>query len=583
MTGRGVARSSSGPPELPPVTVLAAVPPSDPERDRAEAVGRAIAGAALVIMLGNVLSRALGLAREFLAAGRFGTGDPIAAFAIADQVHTLLFDLAVSGMLQAALIPVLAAWAVRDVTRAELRRIGGAILVLVLLVVGAAVLLGMIFAPWVVRGMTALLGDTTDRGPETVALTVTLVRWILPAVVLLAAGTVQMAVLHAVGRVTAPSLALAARNAAIVVAILLLSDRLGVRSLAVGTVAGAAAIVLLLVVPLRRADSLPRPNLGLGHPAVREVLRLYAPIFLLLLVNAGAVVVDRNLAWGAGEDALGAMRYATTLVQLVLGLVAAAISLAALPTLSRHHAAGDETAFRATLGRALAMTTLLIVPATLGLAAVAVPTVDLLFGHGATDDAGARAIVVALLGYLPGTLCAAYGQILTFAFYARRDTRTPVLVGLVGVGVYFLVAFPLVDALGMLGLVLANSAQFVAHLAMFWRLARRSFAPSGVPGLRRVIGRCTAAAAGMAALAVAVWLGLAAGLPAADRVWTGAARELGLVAVPIALGIVTYVAALHAWRLEELALLRRATVGRVVSSFPGRGRHGPKGGEGGPC
>ena len=91
----------------------------------------------MLIMLGNVLSRVLGLVREQLAAGLFGTGDEIAAFTVADNVHTLLFDLMISGMLQAALIPVLASGRRRTRPAAtELRRVAGALLTLALLVVG---------------------------------------------------------------------------------------------------------------------------------------------------------------------------------------------------------------------------------------------------------------------------------------------------------------------------------------------------------------------------------------------------------------------------------------------------------------
>src|SRR5687767_5083311 len=113
---------------------------------QANPVGSGIAAAAILIMLGNLLSRVLGLAREQLASGLFGTGDRIAAFQIADNVHTLLFDLIISGMLQAALIPVLIEWAGPDTaSRWELRRVSGALLVLVTAVVGGAVVLGVVF------------------------------------------------------------------------------------------------------------------------------------------------------------------------------------------------------------------------------------------------------------------------------------------------------------------------------------------------------------------------------------------------------------------------------------------------------
>src|SRR5690606_7342884 len=126
-------------------------------------------------------------------------------------------------------------------------------------------------------------------------------------------GTLLMSVLYALNRVTAPALSLAARNAAVVAAMVLFSGAWGVKSMAAGVVAGAVLIAVMNAVPLYRAGALPQPNLEFRHPGVAQVLRLYAPIFLGLIVSTLAVVVDRNLAWRAEEDALGAMRYATTL------------------------------------------------------------------------------------------------------------------------------------------------------------------------------------------------------------------------------------------------------------------------------
>lgn len=523
-----------------------------------------IAAAAILIMIGNLASRLLGLVREQLASGLFGTGDRIAAFQIADNVHTLLFDLIISGMLQAALVPVLIAWAAPDaVSRAELRRVSGALLVLVLAVVGGAVVLGMIFAPQVVRVMTSLGGGDEERSAETTALTVELVRIILPAVFFLAIGTLLMSVLYALERVTAPALSLAARNAAVVVVMVLFSGAWGVRSMAAGVVIGAFLIAAMNAVPLHRAGALPLPNLKFRHPGVGQVLRLYLPIFLGLIVSTLAVVVDRNLAWRAEEDALGAMRYATTLVQFLLGMVAAAISLAALPTLSAHFANGDEAAFRHTLERALVMVTILIVPAVLGLAAVGKPVVDLLFRHGETGPDDARLIVIALLGYLPGTLFAAYDQVLIYAFYARRNTWWPVLVGVGSTLVYFAVALPLGRSMGMLGLVLANSAQFVAHAVIMAVLIRRALGSSGWNELRKVIVRCLVAGIAMAAVVFALWLGLDQLLPNSGSVAVRTAEEMVAAGLPALLGAGLFALLLHRFGVEEAAELRRTILGRL--------------------
>jgi len=517
-----------------------------------------IARAAGIIMVGVVLSRVLGLAREQVTAVLFGTGHAVAAFTIADNVHTMLFDLVISGMMQAALVPVLSAYAGPE-QREELRRIVGALLVLALLVVGGIVLLLTLLAPWVVAGMTALGGGAAARGSETIELTVRLVRLILPAVLLLALSTILMSTLYALQRFTQPSLSLAVRNAAIVAAALALGRSLGVTSLVVGIIAGAGLLALIQFSGLR--DALPRLNTGFGHPAIRRVLLLYLPIFLGLFANTVALVIDRNLAWGVGEHALGAMRYATALNQMILGLVAAATSLAALPTLARHFADGDEDAYHRTLATGLKLVTVMVAPATLGLAVIGWPAVALLFYHGATDLDGARAIWVALLGYLPGTFFAAYDQVLIFAFYARQNTRVPVLVGVLSVAVYFAVALTLVRPLGMLGLVLANSAQFVAHTVIMWLALRRALGRVGDGTVAPTLRAALLAAGMMALLILPVTYGLAGIRPPEQA---GLSWRLLQVAVPIAAGATVYWLGLRALGVEEARLLWQAVRARIA-------------------
>jgi putative peptidoglycan lipid II flippase len=206
----------------------------------------------------------------------------------------------------------------------------------------------------------------------------------------------------------------------------------------------------------------------------------------------------------------------------------------------------------------------------LGLAALAWPAVQLLFQHGATDRDGALQILLALLVYLPGTLFAAFDQVLIFAFYARQDTRRPQLVGVLAVVVYFLFALPLHGPLGMAGLVAANSAQFIFHtLVMIW-LLRRLLATAGAPAARfeaarlaRTLRVCTLVGLGMAGLAGALALALARGLPEPSAGSAHLLRELLIVALPAAVGVAAYVAGLLRFQVPEMELLRRRVLGLV--------------------
>lgn len=512
-----------------------------------------VAKVALLITAGGLASRILGLVREQLAAGYFGAGDAVAAFQIADNVQTLLFDLVISGMLQAALVPVLVEYSgIRQ--RHELRRISGTIATAAVLLVGFATALGWLFTDRLVRVMTSLGADDHARSPETVAMTEHMVRIVLPGVLFLGLGTVFSAVLYSLGRASGPATALAARNLVVVIAILLLADRIGVEAMAYGVLIGGALVAAIQLPWLIKLDAVPRPNLHLLDPAVRHIGRLYVPVFLGLIVSTVQVVVDRNLAWRAESDALGAMRYATTLVQSVLGLVAAAISLAALPVLATHFSNRDEGEFNRTLVQAIRMVTVLIVPAVLGLAALSRPVVSLLFEHGETGASEADSIATVLLAYLPGTLFAAYDQVLIYMFYSRRSTWIPVLVGVLSVGAYFATAAALSDRYGAAGLAIANSAQFVAHTLVLGWIARGRILSirediSGLLGWT-LIGSVASAAAAYASYRTISGLG------------EGIAQEVANVGVPVLVGGVVYLTILGWAKVPELALVRSRIAAR---------------------
>ena len=302
-------------------------------------VGRGIASAAMVIAVGNLLSRLLGLGRETVASYYFGTGAGIKPFALADSMLTILYDLLISGMVASALVPVFSEYGAPE-RREELRRIVGTLLTLALLAIGAATALLIAFAPGLVRLWLTTGAGTIDA--ELLPEAVKNVRLILPAVMLLGVSAIFMAANYALGRFVWPSVSQAARNLAIIVATVALARWLGVTSMVVGVLAGAVLLIALQLPGLR--DALPRPAFDVRHPAIRRILLLYAPIFIGLFANTFGQLIDRNLAWRAGEDALGAMRYATALQQLVLGLVGTGIALGALPALSRQAGAGDGPA-----------------------------------------------------------------------------------------------------------------------------------------------------------------------------------------------------------------------------------------------
>jgi putative peptidoglycan lipid II flippase len=539
------------------------------ERPGADREPAQLAGAAAVIAAGNVSSRVLGLLRETVIADLFGATGLVSAFRLASIVPTMLFDLLIGGMVSSALVPVFSEYAERD--RAELWRVAGLMLSLAVVVLSAVVLLIELLAPqvaWLLAGGGAVGPLSGGFDAELLAVTTRLLRITTPAVIFLSLAGITTGLLYALKRFTYPAFTAAVFNAGMVAVTLVLTGLFswGIESVALGLLVGAVLQVALQLPGLR--DARLTFSLDLLHPGLRRIVRLYLPIILGLVVSQVAIVIDRNLAARTGAQSIAWMQYATTLIQFPLGLVAAAISLAILPTLSRYASPGyrgspGESGFLETLALGLKLVLLLIIPATVGLFLLARPIVALLFEHGDFTPFDTAQTALALRIYLIGLTFAAIDQPLIFAFYARQDTITPAVVGVLGVFIYLAAALlPLLfRPLQMTDLVLANSAQLTSHaLIMLWLLNRRM---GGLRG-QGVLAVTVKALAASAPMGLVVYGALAAleGLPGG----AGTLHELALVAGAGGAGLVAYGLGVTLLRVEEAHLLAgfiRQKLGRV--------------------
>jgi putative peptidoglycan lipid II flippase len=409
-----------------------------------------------------------------------------------------------------------------------------------------------------------LLGGGFDA--ELQAVLTRSLRILAPSVLLFGVAGGVTAVLYALKRFTLPAFSAAVFNLGIVVIVLLLAGRLDVYSLSLGVLLGSVGQLAIQLPALR--DARLRFVLDWRHPALRRIARLYLPIALGMVISQIQVTIDGNLASRTGPQSVAWMQNATTLIQFPHGLIAVAISLASLPSLSQLAATADWDGYRQTLGRALRLLFYLILPATVGLWVMATPVVRLIFEHGAFQPADTAAVAIALRLYLLGLIFAAVDWPLNYAFYAQQDTLTPAAVGVISVGVYLAVALALLQPLGYLGLVLADSAKHVAHALVMAILLRRRVGKladslscgqaQGPGGIAWVATRAAAAAALMGLVTWGALFRLEATLPVGTL-----PGNLAVVVIGGALAVIVYGVSTAALRLEEAGLLWAVLVRRL--------------------
>ena len=498
-------------------------------------------------MFAIVLGQLAGLARSMLVTSTFGASRELDAFFYANRVSETLFLLVAGGALGSAFIPTFTGLLAKG-ERAAAWRLASAIANAVTLTLSLLALLTAVFAPQIVR---YLLAPGFANDPALLALTVSLLRIQLAASVLFGLGGLVVGILNAHQVFFIPALTPAMYQFGIIFGALALAPRMGIRGLAWGVVVGAAFYLLLQLPSLLSQRGTYQPTLGLDNPDARQVVLLMAPRLLGVAVVQLNFWVNGWIASTMSEGSMASLSIGFSLMLMAQAAIAQSVAIAAMPTFSAQHALGKLDEMRSSLAASLRGVMLAALPASLGLIALREPLVRLLYQRREFDETDVQMVAWALLWYAAGLVGHSLMEVLTRAFYAQHDTKTPVLIGAaaMGLNVVFSFTFPAGFAsLGWLplgGLALANSLATALEAAALFLFMRKRL--GGLEGSSLLRGF---ASAGLAALAMA--LGLWAWLKL-----TGAASPWLVAPGGVAFGLLIYGLGVTALQVPEIKMLTR--------------------------
>jgi putative peptidoglycan lipid II flippase len=497
-----------------------------------------------ILALTTGASRILGFIRDILLAGLFGTSAQAQAFVVAFRLPNLLRDLVAEGAVTSAFVPVLSWYRAKGQTE-EFWHLSQALLARLLLMLVGLGLLGVVGAAPIVR----LMAPGFLAEPEKFALTVRLTQILFPFIALVGLWAYFMGLLNSLRHFAMPALGPAILNVAMIVACVWFVPRTQppVLAVAIGVMIGGF-IQLLVQLPVAVRLGF-RWRWRWAHPGSAQVLKLLLPRMLGAAVYQLSILIHTALAsLGAivGEGAVAALYFANRLVQLPLALFGTASAQASLPSLSEQVARNDLAGFRSTLLAVTRMVGFVIIPASVGLIVLAGPIVRGLFERGAFDHRATLMTSQALICYSLGLMAYSMSKVLTGAFYALRDTWTPVRLALESVSANVVLSLALMWPLQVSGLALAAAA---ANTWNAWRLARslehRLQEPLVAPVLG-ALGRIAAASVVMGAGCGLLWRLGCSQLPA----W------MGLLAV-IGAGFLLYAGSCALFKVQELSTVLR--------------------------
>jgi putative peptidoglycan lipid II flippase len=456
----------------------------------------------------TLLSRIAGFARDALQSRLFGSSVAMDAFVIAYRIPNYLRRIFAEGSMQMAFVPVLNELRERG-DQAALKefvdRMAGALFSVVFVVSG----IGMLAAPLI----ASLFAPGAVDEPEKFGLIVDMLRITFPYLLFISMMALVASVLNSFGKFALPAVTPVLHNLVMIAAMVWLAPRFAepAKALAWGVLIAGILQLVVLWPALGRLGLRPTFRPGFGHPDVRRVAKLMIPTLfsssvaqLNLLVGTifASVLVTGSQTWLYLSDRL---------IEFPLGLFGVAIGTVILPHLSRRHAATDADGYSAALDWGLRLALLAGVPAGLGLLLLAEPLTSVVYQGGKFTAHDTRMAALSLSAMSLGVPAFMLSKVLSPAFYARQDTKTPMKAAIwtvfmnVGLTIAFTLPLWLNDIDGAHGgIALATGLAGIFNAWLLWRYLRRDGLLKPQPGWGRHLLRIAVACAAMTAVVLGI-------------------------------------------------------------------------------
>jgi putative peptidoglycan lipid II flippase len=410
-----------------------------------------VARSAGIVSLAVMFSRLLGLVREMVFARYFGAGFLMDAYVVAFRIPNVLRDLFAEGALSVAFVKVFTDYQINK-SEKEAWRLAGMVFNLLAVVLSVICIVGVLFS----RQFVGLIAG--GFSPEKAALATTMTQIMFPFILLVALAAVAMGVLNTKGIFGIPASASTVFNVVSIIFGLGLAywlsgggwlssndknalpdaaSQWAIIGMSIGTLIGGAAQLAMQIPSLLKIGFRFSPVLSFADEGVRKVAALMAPAILGTSAVQINVMINTSLVSGI-EGAQGWLNYAFRLMQFPIGLFGVAVGTAAIPVMSRLASEGKTKDLRDTISSSMSLVFLMTLPSACGLIVLGEPIIRLIYERGKFGGIDTSMSSVALIGYSVGLTGYAAIKILSPAFYALDDAKTPMMIAIASIAVNFI-------------------------------------------------------------------------------------------------------------------------------------------------
>jgi len=503
-----------------------------------------LVSAAALVGSAMALSRVLGFFRNSVIAALFGQNNVTDAYNTAFLIPDTLYLILIGGGISSAFIPVLARY-ISEKREDEGWRVISIAFSVTLVGMSAILAVGIAAAPDLVHIIAPWFS------PAKAALTVALTRITLITILFHSLNGVLIGTEYAYNTFLATSIGPLVYNGSIIVFGALLAPRVGIFAFAYSTLIGSVLNFGIQLWGTWRLKPSFTFSLDIHHPGLVRVARLMVPVMVGLSIAQLNLLF--NQAFLASQLAGGTINalVISSRVMLVPVLVATSIGIAMLPSLTAKAVEADMNAFRSYFSRALRAVVFVSLPSAVGLMILARPIVRILFQHGHFSAAATSVTSATLFFYSIGIIAYGSYEIISRAFYALEDTKTPLYSGLVAVAIGIVLNIVLIRFFTYRGLAFAYSLTGFINAGVLLVLLRRKVGRVGGTQIGDALWRTAGATAAMAVALVLFGPYLSTVLLRGQ----GIPGELVQLLSPILMGLLVFLGVAQLLRMPEVGLI----------------------------
>lgn len=536
---------------MPDETPITADAPEAPPRSSG------VARNTVIFSIATGLSRIMGLVREVVASGYFGTGGGASAFTLAFQFPNLVRSLFADAAISAAFVPIFTEL-LEQGRRKDAAELATTLLFCIIAALGAITAIFIVFAGQI---MPIFLGEEFT-GPL-VGLTVGLSQVLFPIVLLLGVNGLVVGILNAYGHFSIPAIAPLVWNVIIIGALVgahpFLEGDDELYAYALGVLAGTVVQLVMALPVLGRLGFRFARHFSLRDERIRRVFVLMLPITISLGVINFDLYINSSLGTLVSEAAPRAIDAAFRIYMLPQGMFSVALATVLFPTLSRFAARRDLDGLRATMASGTRQIYMLLIPAAVFTAVLATPVTRLVYQRGEFDAESTRLVSDALFWFSFSLPFAGVNLLLTRTFFSLQRPWIPTALATANLAINVVISLLLYRPFGVSGLVI-GTAVASAGMTALQSLYLKRLLHGSLEGAQTVdaVVRIVNASGLLGAASYATWWVID------DLLGRSIVAQILSVGSAATVGFLVYATAVLALRVPEADQIQRLVAGRLA-------------------